>query len=67
MSKAIVWIPLTVGAAEARVSYGVLLRKVLVGDVCGKRLDGHWYVAREDVLRLTARHEHVKLEPGLRR
>ena len=47
------WIPLTDGAALARISYGVLLRKVLVGQVCGKRVDGHWQVARQDVKRLS--------------
>ena len=61
------WLSLTDGAAQAQVSYGVLLRMVLVGEVRGKRMDRHWYVAKDDVLRLAASREHVKLEPGLRR
>lgn len=45
------WLTLTDGAALARMSYNVILRKVLVGDLRGERREGHWYVDEAAVRR----------------
>ena len=46
------WLTLTDGAVLARLSYNVILRKVLVGDLRGERREGHWYVDEAEVRRL---------------
>ena len=48
------WLTLTNAAALLRMSYNVILRKVLVGDLRGERRDGHWFVDANDLDRLLA-------------
>lgn len=52
MSKQVEWCRLMTAAARLGQPYGVVLRKVLTGELPGEQRDGKWWVRSDAVQRL---------------
>lgn len=46
------WLRLVRASADLGLPYNVTLRKVLIGELRGRQLDGKWFVEAESVRRL---------------
>ena len=55
------YVRLTYAACRLEMSYGRVLRLVLIGDLIGRQEEGHWWVLLSDLVRLEAVLETLRI------